>query len=143
MPAACSTCAWNDESAYDAHLALRDAHDPHQVFSDMLITALEGGSNYWYFLPDLSMVTRKKGEPWSVAIGRAVWHDGAEVPVDDCNEKAGTRLGMLTRASMEKALDLMMRKHPRHYADLFDGNDDATTADVWFQLAVMGDIVFG
>lgn len=142
MEAACPTCV-NDPSAYDAHIKLRDAQDPHQLFSDLLVGALEGGSNYWYFLPDLSMVGRRKGEPWSVAIGRAVWHEGAAVPVADTNEKEGTRLGTLTKASMEKGLDLMMRKHPRHYADLIGGNDDAITADVWFQLAVMGQLVFG
>ena len=29
---------------------------PDQIIKDMIITALEGGSNYWYFLPDLSTI---------------------------------------------------------------------------------------
>lgn len=122
----------------------RENHEPRQMCEDLLIGALEGGSNYWYFLPDLSMVPRIRGEPASVRIFRAVWDGGAEVPVTDGNEPEGSKpLGMLTRAGMEKGLDLMMRKHPYHYAHLFDGNDDATTADVWLQLALMGEIVFG
>ena len=122
-----------------------------QLFEDLTITALEGGSNYWYFLPDLSMVTKHKDikEPLSIKIFRAAFDRGESVPVHDkedggmmgeFNEKSN--LGYFNRDNIDKAWQLMQDKYPRHFGDLF--NDwDSTTADVWFQLAVMGEVVYG
>jgi len=109
---------------------------------DLLITALEGGSNYWYYLPDLSMIERRSGDPLSIAIFNGVWSGGKIVPVHD-NEERDNALGNLTRESMEGAFTLMRQTHPRHYADIYSGNVDAETADVWFQLAVMREVIYG
>jgi len=114
-----------------------------QKIKDQIITAIEGGSNYWYFLPDLSMLPEKKeGEALSERIGRAVLDEGIAVPVYDYEDQH-EKLGDLTKESIAKALEIMSRDYSDHFADMVDETGDADTADVFFQLAVMGDIVFG
>jgi hypothetical protein len=39
---------------------------PRQVIEDVFVTALEGGSNYWYFLPDEAIDLIRKAVPKSV-----------------------------------------------------------------------------
>ena len=49
----------------------------------------------------------------------------------------------ITIDNVRKGLELMQEQYPRHYADLVEENDDAITGDVWLQLAVFGDIIYG
>lgn len=49
----------------------------------------------------------------------------------------------ITLDNVRKGLELMQEQYPRHYADLVEENDDAITGDVWLQLAVFGDIIYG
>ena len=140
--------------AYYAAFAVEQAHVPkrpqpatekrRQLYEDLTITALEGGSNYWYFLPDLEMVLKHKDikEPLSIKIFRAAFDRGESVPVYDKEDNDGL-LGMFNRANIDRAWQLMEEKHPRHFGDLMKENWDSTTADVWFQLAVMGELVYG
>jgi hypothetical protein len=37
----------------------------------------------------------------------------------------------------------MADKYPRHIADILSENDDATTGDVFLQLCLFGDVVYG
>lgn len=37
----------------------------------------------------------------------------------------------------------MLDKYPTHWADAYTDNMDANTADVWFQLCCLGEIVYG
>jgi hypothetical protein len=37
----------------------------------------------------------------------------------------------------------MRDQYPRHYADLVEENDDAITGDVFLQLAVFGELIYG
>jgi len=49
----------------------------------------------------------------------------------------------LTYASMCKAMELMAKEYPHHMNDLLSENDDAITADVFLQLALFGDVIYG
>lgn len=111
-----------------------------QMIENLLINALEGGSNYWYFLPDISMVKRNGTEfTLTEDIILSVYR-GAKIPVSDT--ETGNALGFLSTEGIIKAVKLMHDHHPRHYADVLKEEDDATTADVFFQLSVMGEIEF-
>ena len=44
---------------------------------------------------------------------------------------------------MKKGLDLMAGEHQRHWQDFINENDDADTADVFMQLCLFGEIVYG
>ena len=45
--------------------------------------------------------------------------------------------------AMRHGLHLMSVKYPNHFADVMDENDDADTGDVFLQLSLYGEIVFG
>ena len=49
----------------------------------------------------------------------------------------------LTYASMCKAMELMAQEYPHHMNDLLSENDDAITADVFLQLALFEDVIYG
>lgn len=49
----------------------------------------------------------------------------------------------LTLKDVRKGLRLMKKDYPYHYADLVEENDDAETGDVWLQLAVFGEVIYG
>ena len=49
----------------------------------------------------------------------------------------------LTMDNVQKGLELMRDEYPRHWADLVEEQDDLITGDVWLQLAVFGEVVYG
>lgn len=111
---------------------------------DMLTGAIEGGSNYWYFLPDVSMCDKyrkSKSEPLVDRMMKAILvHE--IIPVHDI-ENLEDFLGNISLSSIIKGEELMFKNHPKDFADILDENDDAETADIWFQLCVLGEIVYG
>ena len=119
---------------------------PYDV-TNMLVNALEGGSNYWYYISD-NMTDRiyKKtedlnGEPFVDRMLMAIQR-GLKVKIRDI-EDPETILGVLTPESWSKAEKLMIEKHRSHFGDILKENDDATTADIFFQLAVIGELTYG
>lgn len=135
----------------------------NQMIEDLLVTALEGGSNYWYYLPDTRMCegyTSKnpiysKPTPGSIMIHEAVL-DGKEVPVMDyetvelydkkgkeLKDPKGDHLGVISKANYERAEELLLDKYPKRLGEILSENWDAETADIWFQLVVMGEVVYG
>lgn len=118
----------------------------YEVFENIIVTALEGGSNYWYLLPDLEPVRawcKRNGignEPMSVKIAKALFNDpDFMLDVYDL-ENEDDVLGTITQASLLKAMAL----HPEEALKFINEDDyDAWTADTLFQTAVMGEVVFG
>jgi len=131
---------------------------------DLLITALEGGSNHWYYLPDLSMCPKKGYTPvtpevinsfgdsitppqdfYDCAVDRiweAVIFYGESIPVHD-KENLKERLGYINQKTIENGLSIFKNKYPNLYEDCCNEDFDADHADVFFQLVVMGELVFG
>ena len=81
---------------------------------------------------------------------KALMH-GKGVVVYDCyelddaeteEERAAAR-HPITLDNVRKGLELMRDEYPRHYADLVEENDDAITGDVFLQLAVFGELIYG
>lgn len=124
---------------------------PDDVRENLLCSALEGGSNYWYWLPSEARIIfeeyrKEKREPIVNMMFKAI-QAGHKIPVHDAetidDENDGDLLGYISKESIEKGERIMFEKHNQHYSDARNENDDATTGDVWFQLAVMGEIVYG
>lgn len=118
---------------------------PDQMIEDLLVTALEGGSNYWYWLSNetadqIEKVTGKE-DPLSIRFYQAI-QKGESLIIHDA-ENDDEVLGHINSASIQNALLMMATGHREHFADIISENHDATTADVFFQLAVMGEITFG
>lgn len=131
-----------------------------QTMEDLLVTALEGGSNYWYFLPDSLALSHalaaNRGEPGSIKIFRAVMDVDAHIPVTDKEDqyladhadppRKVEPLGYISREGMESALDKMLDPeggNRRQAALIISGDWDSDAADVWFQFALMDKQVYG
>jgi len=110
-----------------------------QMIEDLLVTALEGGSNYWYYLPN--ELPKQEGKSYIDAM-LAFLEEGGSIQVNDWEDEE-EKLGELTWESAMKAFELMHEVQPHNYAALIEDNWDANDADVWFQLAVMGEVTFG
>jgi len=108
---------------------------------NMIVSALEGGSNYWYYIPVKSTQAIKDitsdmiGEPFVDRFLTAI-QKGIEVEIKDI--ESGEFLGTLTSKSWAKAEKLMLKNHKKHLGYILLDDDDANTADVFFQLAVIG-----
>ena len=116
---------------------------PHQKIRDLIITAVEGGCRYW--------ASFKFPENW-----KEKYQSYEQIPSKDGNievydVETDELLGYLNRASVKVGLRLMAdckdlkgKAVPaRHFKNLATDNDDEETADVFLQLAVIGEIVFG
>ena len=49
----------------------------------------------------------------------------------------------ITLDDVKKGLELRRDLYPRHWADLVEENDDLITGDVWLQLTVFGELIYG
>ncbi len=108
----------------------------------LIIGALEGGSNYWYYLPDLSMIEPRDGQGYTLSedIVHAA-QQGKSIPIHDI--ATNERLGCISKDRIKKAVKLMHDNHPAHYAAAITENHDACTSDVFLQLIVLGTVVYG
>lgn len=114
--------------------------------ADLLCGALEGGSNYWYCLPELAAVKNATNElqrfPLVDRIISAVYENNVSVPVYDVEDDT-YHLGDINLANIARGEELMLQNFPDCFGDVIKEQDDAETADVWFQLVVMGEVVYG
>ena len=114
---------------------------------DLLITAFEGGSNYWYFIREFVYPAGQTQE----SLGIECQHDGelifrgGHMIIDDVEDGEQSELSgkILDMDAIKRGLNLMAEKYPKHWNDFIQENEDADTADVFLQLAVYGDIVYG
>jgi len=114
--------------------------------ADLLTTALEGGSNYWYFLSDESIeFIRNNSHTAGLSLCDRMMeaiYNGASIPIYDI-ENPDEKLGEINIESMNKAEEIMFNDFFSHYSDARQEVGDAETADVWFQLSVLGELTFG
>lgn len=108
-----------------------------QDVEDILITAMEGGSNYWYYL-DLAgkVFERSSKKSLTENIITAVLEKGEEFDIYDIEEEDQV-LGKLSRENIERGIALCLKEGIDPFQDM-----DAGTADVFFQYVVMGELVF-
>lgn len=69
----------------------------------------------------------------------------ASLTYDDPNEPEGTFGASVTigLTALTNGLNIMATKAPSHFADLIKENDDAITHDVFMQMVVFGEIIYG
>jgi hypothetical protein len=120
-----------------------------EVLEDIFVTALEGGSNYWYYLPEESIKAIRKAVPksedpyLSTAILKAILDHDVKVPINDA-ENEDEVIGVITRGTMQARLQLLAESGnkwalERHIKEEGDGD----SADVVFQYLTMGEVVYG
>lgn len=124
---------------------------------NLFVDALEGGSNYWYHirhLPnEISYKAKEMGQSVSEAIGEYILKGGyvqfydaeEEYDEDDYTETHSDNglLGTVDMDSILEAITIIKRDYPDVWENILDEQYDANDADIFLQLCVMGDVVFG
>lgn len=120
-----------------------------QILSDLIVTALEGGSNFWYLIKDEADAEIRKYKDSNNLHNNCFseWvfvalENGAKIQIHDIEDEENL-LGTLTIESLHKATRLISEKYPAEYANMLEEDYDADSADIFFQLAVMGEVVYG
>ena len=120
-----------------------------EVLEDIFVTALEGGSNYWYYLPEESIKAIRKAVPkeedpyLSTAILKAILDHDVKIAVNDA-ENEDEVIGVITRGTMQARLQLLSDSNERWALERHMREEgDAGSADVVFQYLTMGEVVYG
>jgi hypothetical protein len=112
-----------------------------EMLSNLLVNALEGGSNYWY--SNVEFVGRDQypdiryDEWFAKCIDESIPFE-IHITEDEWGKTHVLDLASVTTGTM-----LFVEEETRHYDDWVQGDDDSTTADVWLQLCLFGKVVFG
>ena len=120
-----------------------------QRIGDLLCNALEGGSNYWYMITD-------KIEPkeWTFSDKSAngitflycyPFNTGGALLINDekADEPILKKPFRLDIDAIQKGLEVMGQKYPKHFADFLSENDDANTGDIFLQCCIFGECIYG
>jgi hypothetical protein len=118
-----------------------------QIRQDLLCNAFEGGSNYWYRIEEFNYpagTSRKDVEYPHLALpflkgGSLLISTGGDHP--NPNRKDG--FWTLNHAALIKGWKLMHDEAPRHYGNAISEDHDAETGDVYLQMCLFGEVVFG
>ena len=123
---------------------------PRGVLENVCVTALEGGSNYWYHLSDdtykaIRKAVPKNEDPYlSSAILKAVLDHNVDVPINDC-ENEDEVVGIISIKTLSERLKKLSLNEGCSWAltQELEGNGDAESSDVVFQFITMGEVVYG
>lgn len=115
----------------------------YELLENIIVTALEGGSNYWATVDHFP--EEPAGEPATIKLATALWNDKDFAVAIWDSENPTEKLGTLTLEGIRKALKLAQEDTGYHWviAQLWADEWDAETTDVIMQLAVMGEVVYG
>ena len=122
-----------------------------EMFENIIVTALEGGSNYWYLIntDEFKKELPSSDEPLSIRIAGALYNDTPfklnvyDIESGDEDYEDKELLGVVTYESCKKAFDIMAKDYSYRLSNFINESYDADDADVFFQLATMGEVTFG
>ena len=121
-----------------------------KVIEDVCVTAIEGGSNYWYFLSEdavkiIRNAVPKDEDPYlSTAIVKAVLDKGVAVPINDA-ENEDDMIGLFSKATLHGRLQKLYEDDNYRWAleNEMSEQGDGETSDIVFQYMTMGEVVYG
>ena len=115
-----------------------------EMIINLLVNALEGGSNSWYYIKNIPNevrnIKRNKELATSEAIGEFILQ-GGKIYIFDI-ENINELLGYIDMDKLLDAINIIKNKYPDNYSNIINENDDADDADIFLQIATMGKIVF-
>lgn len=138
----------------------------NDAIEGMLVTALEGGSNYWYEFDATDLRDARNWLAKEIEEGRLtrnesvhyMWMDAMfqgypkPIPVYDTEEvymvdniEEYEPIGFLSMATIRKGLEKAIVEYQTQYNQFFPEytNGDSLDADVLFQLICLDDVVYG
>jgi hypothetical protein len=107
----------------------------------LLCNAFGGGSSYWCHI-DSYMYPEGKGERDFSYPHLEVPFAGGSITISVPEDNDGKTYTLDFKA-LQRGWKLLHDKYPHHYADSTTGQYDATTGDVFLQLCLFGDVVYG
>lgn len=116
----------------------------NQTIADTLVSAFEGGSNYWLGKVDPPFVAHSDySTPEAYGenmVERTIYSDDDE----DVGGDQGNH-GKFNHENVQRGLKLMSELEwaKRHFKDMTSENGDADTGDVLLQLIVFGELIYG
>lgn len=126
------------------HYYSAEIHISPELVADLMITAFEGGSNYWlagWSLRSAKTETRR-GQPWYA--DPHLYEDDFTIDLT-LSEEDGS-LGEKRIVELENVqigINKMATNSTGFFADMVNGNWDAETADVFLQYVALGEIIYG
>jgi len=116
---------------------------PHELelAKNLMITAFEGGSNYWYMIDSHNKNEIKECE----FLSQLLSHKDGWMVISDAEESDGFPTKKVTFEDVVKAWHEFKtnNEYVHHYSDAIRECDDAVTGDVFLQLVVIGKVIFG
>jgi hypothetical protein len=109
---------------------------PKQI-EDLLCCAFEGGSNYWYTQLEL----RKETSNLKTSSDR--FYDNLLKHGFRLKDRETNKTHLVSPDQFETAMFKMLNKHNRHFNNVVKDNVDAETGDVFLQLVVHGEVIYG
>ena len=119
------------------------------VLESVFITALEGGSNYWYSLSDKAYelvdaaVPRDGNKALSERIFEAVYDKGVIIPIHDIEDPEGDTIGALDVTKFQDAMNKCSEESSWAIQAEMAEQGDAVSSDAVFQYLALGEIVYG
>lgn len=113
---------------------------PENIMEDMLVTALEGGSNYW--AEQVKFINKKpqRKKPYLPSyITTPLSKDG----ILQIKDTETGYLYDLSRQAILKGIKVMAEKEAQHFGDMMKEDGDAITGDVFLQCALFGKVKYG
>jgi hypothetical protein len=149
-----NTDADNVNEVHNLIISVLDEEEPlsinmpvaYEMIKNVIVTAIEGGSNYWYKIPDHSYDVIKSIEPdqpISVGLARAVMIHNIDIDIEDIENDE--TVGTLSYNKIKERLKVAYEDEDvmRNLMAFISDDYDADNADVVFQYLVMGEIVYG
>ncbi len=120
-----------------------------EVLEDIFVTALEGGSNYWYLIGGKAIkkvreVVPDRSIPLSQALFSAVYDHNVDVDIHDIEvDEDEEAVGTISMTTMNERIQ-KCATDDNSWAILneINENGDATSSDVIFQYIVLGEVVY-
>lgn len=112
--------------------------------ADLLCSAFEGGSNYWYMIDSYvtpEVMAKPWGDDYTPAYIFIPFSEGGAVIIEDDDGETHT----LDNAAVERGKELLATdpQYSHQYADLLQENDDGDTGDTFLQLCLFGEVIYG
>lgn len=119
-----------------------------ELIENVFVTALEGGSNYWYYLSNdtISFIRKKvshsEAQTFSDAFTRAIFDYDMEIAIHDVEDEE--LIGHISKKTMQERLQKLYNSDDKWALEREINEDgDADSSDLVFQYLTMGECIYG
>lgn len=117
----------------------------YETIADLLCSAFEGGSNYWYTIADIiePLDCHKFKDSYDEYFPHmhAPLSSSGKILIYAEGDQSKTYI--LNLNSLKRGLKILAKKYPHHFNKVAAESGDADTADAFLQCCLFGDIIYG